>query len=60
MLDDEETSYPIQHHLNMLPSMRQDKASLIDALLANEGNVAIFGTKAVRDLIDFRWFNFAK
>ena len=57
---DEEKKYAIEHHLNMLPSIRQNKNSIIDALLANESNLEIFSTKAVRDLIDFRWINFAR
>lgn len=53
-------SYKIGYYLNLLGSVQQGEGrSLINAIAESE-ELEIFKTELVRDLIDARWFKFAK
>ena len=51
--------HKIIYSINLLPSMHNDEVSLMSHL-ASTTQIEIFNTKAVQNLIEFKWNNYAK
>jgi hypothetical protein len=55
---DTEKVFKMGYHVNILPSMCEDEGTIMDAI-SKSNELAIYKTDLVKDIIDYKWDNFA-